>query len=56
MSNNDDAVPVGISLPRAMINKIDVRRKDVSRSRYVKRALEGAFAAEDQQRMRQFEE
>jgi hypothetical protein len=34
------SVPVGISLPTKLIEKIDTKRKDVPRSKYILRLIE----------------
>lgn len=39
-------VPVSISLPIELVNKIDTVRKDVNRSRFLLRIIEKAFAEE----------
>jgi hypothetical protein len=36
----DMTVKLGITLPKSMIQKIDHRRGDVARSRYIRRAVE----------------
>jgi metal-responsive CopG/Arc/MetJ family transcriptional regulator len=41
---SQNSVPVGISLPKDLIDKIDAKRQDVSRSRYVFRIIEEKFA------------
>jgi metal-responsive CopG/Arc/MetJ family transcriptional regulator len=37
---NDNTVKLGITLPKSMIKKIDQRRGDIARSRYIRRAIE----------------
>jgi len=39
------SVPVGISLPTKLIEKIDTERKDVPRSRYILRLIEKEVTA-----------
>jgi len=36
----DNTVKLGITLPKSMIQKIDQRRGDIARSRYIRRAIE----------------
>ena len=36
-------VPTGISLPKELMQKIDVERGDISRSRYILRILERVY-------------
>jgi metal-responsive CopG/Arc/MetJ family transcriptional regulator len=36
----DDTEKLGITLPKSMIQKIDHRRGDIPRSRYIRRAVE----------------
>lgn len=36
-------IPIGISLPKEIVNKIDELRKDVPRSRYILRLLENSI-------------
>lgn len=38
------AIPVGVSLTRDILSKIDVERGDVSRSCYLRRLVEKAYA------------
>ena len=42
-------IAVGISLPQPIVSKIDSRRGDVSRSRYVLRILEKTLTGETAQ-------
>ncbi len=37
-------ISVGISFPKKIIEQIDIDRKDVPRSRYLLRMLEGSYA------------
>jgi metal-responsive CopG/Arc/MetJ family transcriptional regulator len=37
-------IAVGISMPKDLLSKIDVERQDVSRSRYLQRLVEKAYA------------
>ena len=37
---NDNTVKLGITLPKSIIQKIDQRRGDIARSRYIRRAIE----------------
>jgi metal-responsive CopG/Arc/MetJ family transcriptional regulator len=37
---NNNTVKLGITLPKSMIQKIDQRRGDIPRSRYIRRAVE----------------
>lgn len=41
------SVPIGISLPREIIHRIDLDRKDIPRSRYMLRLIEKAYADEN---------
>jgi metal-responsive CopG/Arc/MetJ family transcriptional regulator len=36
----DNTVKLGITLPKSMIEKIDNKRSDIPRSRYIRRAVE----------------
>jgi metal-responsive CopG/Arc/MetJ family transcriptional regulator len=36
----DNTVKLGITLPKSIIQKIDQRRGDIARSRYIRRAVE----------------
>jgi metal-responsive CopG/Arc/MetJ family transcriptional regulator len=36
----DNTVKLGITLPKSMIQKIDQKRADIPRSRYIRRAIE----------------
>ena len=36
----DNTVKLGITLPKSIIQKIDQRRGDIARSRYIRRAIE----------------
>jgi len=38
------SIAVGISLPKDLLSKIDVERRDISRSRYLQRLVEKAYA------------
>jgi metal-responsive CopG/Arc/MetJ family transcriptional regulator len=38
------SIAVGISLPKDLLSKIDVERRDISRSRYLQRLVEKAHA------------
>ena len=38
------SIAVGISLPKDLLSKIDVERRDVPRSRYLQRLVEKAYA------------
>jgi len=40
ISINDNTVKLGITLPKSIIQKIDQRRGDIARSRYIRRAIE----------------
>ena len=37
---NDNTVKLGITLPKSIIQKIDQKRGDIPRSRYIRRAVE----------------
>ena len=37
---NDNTVKLGITLPKSIIQKIDQKRGDIDRSRYIRRAIE----------------
>jgi len=43
-----ESIPVGVSLPREIIHKIDLDRKDISRSRYLLRLIKRAYEVENQ--------
>ena len=36
----DNTVKLGITLPKSIIQKIDQKRGDIARSRYIRRAIE----------------
>jgi len=40
INKDDDSIPIGISLPSKIVDAVDKKRKDVSRSRYILRILE----------------
>ena len=46
-----DSIPVGISLPKEIISKIDNEKRDVSRSRYILRILQTAFDVDGKQNL-----
>ena len=39
------SIPVGISLPKEILEKIDMERGDVSRSRYLLRKIEEYYSS-----------
>ena len=39
-ATTDMTVKLGITLPKSMIQKIDQKRGDIARSRYIRRAIE----------------
>jgi metal-responsive CopG/Arc/MetJ family transcriptional regulator len=43
----DMTVKLGITLPRSMIQKIDKKRGDIPRSRYIRRAIERYLSSKD---------
>jgi hypothetical protein len=43
-------ITVSISLPEKLVNRIDIERKDIGRSKYVSRLLERAYETQDQQK------
>jgi metal-responsive CopG/Arc/MetJ family transcriptional regulator len=44
---NDNTVKLGITLPKSMIKKIDQKRGDIARSRYIRRAIEKYLSSKD---------
>ena len=42
-----DSVPVGVSLPKKLMARIDMERGDVNRSRFLLRLVEKAYGIED---------
>jgi metal-responsive CopG/Arc/MetJ family transcriptional regulator len=42
-----EIISVGISFPKIVLTKIDSKRGDVSRSRYLLRVIENALQSED---------
>jgi len=42
-----NSYPIGISLPKEIINKIDAERLDVPRSRYILRLIENVYKEEE---------
>jgi hypothetical protein len=46
MNMRDNPIPIGVSLPKRVVNQIDTERKDVSRSRFLLRLIERAYSAE----------
>jgi metal-responsive CopG/Arc/MetJ family transcriptional regulator len=43
----DMTVKLGITLPKSMIQKIDQKRGDIPRSRYIRRAVEKYLSSKD---------
>jgi metal-responsive CopG/Arc/MetJ family transcriptional regulator len=43
----DNTVKLGITLPKSIIQKIDQRRGDIARSRYIRRAVEKYLSSKD---------
>ena len=43
----DMTVKLGITLPKSMIQKIDQKRGDIPRSRYIRRAIERYLGSKD---------
>jgi hypothetical protein len=43
----DMTVKLGITLPKSMIQKIDQKRGDIPRSRYIRRAIEKYLGSKD---------
>ena len=43
----DMTVKLGIALPKSMIQKIDQKRGDIPRSRYIRRAVEKYLSSKD---------
>ena len=43
----DNTVKLGITLPKSIIQKIDQRRGDIARSRYIRRAIERYLGSKD---------
>jgi metal-responsive CopG/Arc/MetJ family transcriptional regulator len=46
----DNTIKVGITLPKSIIKKIDQKRGDIPRSRYIRRAIErylGSISSKD---------
>jgi metal-responsive CopG/Arc/MetJ family transcriptional regulator len=43
----DNTVKLGITLPKSIIQKIDQRRGDIARSRYIRRAIEKYLSSKD---------
>jgi metal-responsive CopG/Arc/MetJ family transcriptional regulator len=41
----DMTVKLGITLPRSIIQEIDQKRRDIPRSRYIRRAIERYFSS-----------
>jgi hypothetical protein len=44
----NESIPVGISLPREVISRIDLDRKDISRSKYMLRLIQKAYGEKNQ--------
>ena len=44
---NDNTVKLGITLPKSIIQKIDQKRGDIPRSRYIRRAVEKYLSSKD---------
>jgi hypothetical protein len=51
---SDDSIALGISLPRKIIEKIDIDRNDTSRSRYLLRLIERAYSVQNPINMEKF--
>ena len=43
-----ESTPIGISLPKEIVRKIDIDREDISRSKYLLRLIQRAYAIENQ--------
>jgi metal-responsive CopG/Arc/MetJ family transcriptional regulator len=43
----DNTVKLGITLPKSIIQKIDQKRGDIDRSRYIRRAIERYLGSKD---------
>jgi hypothetical protein len=43
----DNTVKLGITLPRSILQKIDQKRGDIPRSRYIRRAVEKYLSSKD---------
>lgn len=43
ITNNKQYIPVGISFPKGILERIDKERGDVSRSRFILRILEKQY-------------
>ena len=46
-TTTDMTVKLGITLPKPMIQKIDQKRGDIPRSRYIRRAVEKYLSSKD---------
>jgi hypothetical protein len=46
-TTTDMTVKLGITLPKSMIQKIDHRRGDIPRSRYIRRAVEKYLSSKE---------
>jgi metal-responsive CopG/Arc/MetJ family transcriptional regulator len=44
---NDNTVKLGITLPKSIIQKIDQKRGDIPRSRYIRRAIEKYLSSKE---------
>ena len=45
------SIPIGISLPKEMMSRIDTERGDISRSRFLLRLIEYTYAIESWQKV-----
>jgi hypothetical protein len=47
VATTDMTAKLGITLPKSMIQKIDQKRGDIPRSRYIRRAIEKYLSSKD---------
>jgi hypothetical protein len=45
------SIPIGISMPKEMMSRIDTERGDISRSRFLLRLIECTYAIESRQKV-----
>ena len=55
IKNYEKYIPIGISLPNKIVDAVDKKRKDVTRSRYILRILEKDILSNDKNLMASFD-
>ncbi len=55
IKNYEKYIPIGISLPSKIVDAVDKKRNDVTRSRYILRILEKDILSNDKNLMASFD-